>query len=188
MSALRALLLVTCSLVLGVGCSGGRDSSGSSSRPGGTIRGCGLEVRLPPGWDGYVTQLSPRDAITLRAATVGLPPPGGEEAHIAAEMHAGDAYLAIADIGPPPEGLASDAAWKLNPALPLSITRSDVQGPYEGGFPSGASLNAVLAHRALMMRIRFGSTPKASDIEQVNELLASLSVSRSLGVCSFNFE
>jgi hypothetical protein len=41
----------------------------------------------------------------------------------------------------------------------------------------------VLVDRALSIRIRFGASPHDGDLEQINRLLASLSVSRSRGVC-----
>jgi hypothetical protein len=147
------------------------------------IRGCGLALRLPAGWEGLAYQLSPKDAITLQAATVGLPPPGGAEDVIARQMHAGDAYVAIQDIGLPPRGLGNDPAWDVRPTLPLKVSSTDIGGPYEGGFVAGASLNDVLVDRALSIRIRFGASPHDGDLEQINRLLASLSVSRSRGVC-----
>ena len=186
MSALRALLLVACCLCLGIGCGGTDESSGTVSRPGGTIKGCGLELRLPAGWQGVIYQLSPKDAITLQAATVGLPPPGGAEDVIARQMHAGDAYIAIQDIGPPPPGLGDDPAWDVRPSLPLGVSSTVVGGPYVGGFESGASVNAVLADRAISIRIRFGASPHPGDLDQLNRLLASLSVSRSRGACSID--
>ena len=145
-----------------------------------------MEIRLPSGWEGVIYQLSPKDAITLQATTVRLTPPGGDVAYIARQMQAGDAYIAIQDIGPPPPGLGNDPAWDVRPALPLKVSSDDVAGPYEGGFESGANLNAVLAKRAISVRVRFAVAPKADDLERINRVLSSLSVSSSVGKCSFD--
>lgn len=158
----------------GAGC--GEGSSPGLVAGGTTVSGYGMTIALPPGWNGRIHRLSPQHAITLQAATVPLPTPGDDQVRIAARMKPTDAYLVIDDIGPPPPGLGREPVWQLDPGLPLTVSKAVFEGPWKGGFPSGTALGVVINDRALMIRIFFGSHPGESEIEEINVLLARLSV------------
>ena len=70
---MKALAVMLASLSLAfVGCG---TTDGQSTNTGGAkiVYGHGLRVSLPSGWTGRVFQRSPKDAITLEAATTQLP-------------------------------------------------------------------------------------------------------------------
>jgi hypothetical protein len=96
------------------------------------------------------------------------------------QLEPGDAYMIVVDIGSPPPLIERDKDWRVNPPLPLVMTRAALDGPYKSGFPSGASLNAVIENRALMIRVRFGSQPSEDQLVEVNEMLASLGVAPAM--------
>jgi hypothetical protein len=171
-----ALLLVLAATLVGAGCGGSGKSSPNLDVGGTTVSGYGMTIALPPGWSGRVYRLSPQYAITLQAATVPLPTPGDDQVTIAARMKPTDAYLVIDDIGPPPPGLGREPVWQLDPELPLTVSDDVFEGPWKGGFPSGTALAVVINDRSLMIRIFFGSHPREREIEEINALLATLSV------------
>ncbi len=155
------------------GCGGaGLAAAGEATR----ISAYGISLTLARGWEGRIYRLSPKSAVTVEAATAALPPPGSFVP--AKELDPDGAYLVIDDIGAPPPGLGREKAWELNPPLPIVIRTGDVQGPWEGGYPLGASRSVVVANRALMIRVRFGAASDDRRLAEVNELLASLVVDR----------
>jgi hypothetical protein len=139
-----------------------------------SVDGYGLSVALPEGWNGRVYRLSAADSITLEAANAALPTEG--EVLNADQLASGSAYIVVNDIGQPPPYLGRERSWQRDPSLPLAVTRTDVAGPYEGGFPAGANMSVVINNRPLMIRVRFDSQPTDADLEAVNDVLASLHV------------
>jgi hypothetical protein len=141
---------------------------------GTTVQGYGLRIVAPAGWEGNVTWPGPGYAITLAASTA-VP---SLEPGTPTRIGVGFAHVVIDDLGPPPEGIERDLDWVVDPDLPLVLTASDVLGPWTGGFHTGATLSIVLAGRALLIRVRFGAWPGEDELNEVNELLASLRVAR----------
>jgi len=156
------------------GC-GGTERQPAQAGQGKTVSGYGLRVNLPSGWTGRVFQPSPNDAIELEAATSPLLPRG--QFLTGDELGAGNAYVIIDDFGQARRGFVKRAnGWQVHPRLPLTLSRPDLRGPYEGGFPSGATLPVGIEGRALEIRIRFGSRPSVGQLGEVNDVLGSLSV------------
>jgi len=154
-----------------LGCGGATVAAGG----GEAVTGFGLSVKLPSDWTGRVFRLSPRYAITLEAASTKLPPEG--QVMTVDRLGARNSYVIINDFGRAPSAVVKHAnGWQLHPRLPLALGRSDLRGPYEGNFPSGATLPVAIAGRALEIRIRFGSRPGDGQLSTVNRLLAGLSV------------
>src|SRR6266480_4720678 len=164
-------------VVLGllVAACGGPSHDGAAAGRGSVVSGYGLRVALPAGWSGRVFRASAKSAVELEAATV--PPPPAGQFLTGDELGAGNAYVILDDLGKARRGFVSPRnGWETHPKLPLTLHRSDLHGPWEGGFPSGAALPVEIKHRALEFRIRFGSRPGVRILRQVNQLLGSLSV------------
>jgi hypothetical protein len=81
-----------------------------------------------------------------------------------------DAYVRIDDIGSPPGSPPEN--WGES-SLPLAVGPEDIQGPYEGGFPTGAGFSALVNGRALNIRADFAS----QSLEEVNRVLATFAAS-----------
>ena len=146
---------------LATGCSAAQ--SNDSRQPETTVQAYGLSISVPAGWEARVYRLSPQYAITLEAASVGLPPRG--QLMTGDRLRTGDAYIRIDDIGPP-------LVYEVR--LSISVDPEDIGGPYEGGFPAGG-FAAVIDDRDLMIRVRFGSQPDEREIDAVQRVLASFS-------------
>ena len=157
------MTLIPLAFVL-AGISGGSASgSKETQRSGTTVVAYGLSISVPDGWQARVYRLAPEDAITVEAASVDLPPPG--ELMTGERLGTDDAYIRIDDIGAPPEKWGESS-------LPLAIGPEDIQGPYEGGFPTGAGFSALINDRALNVRADFGSQ---RSLEATNNVLATFS-------------
>jgi hypothetical protein len=152
------------------GCQG----DGESVKSAKSVVGYGLSVSPPKGWSGRVLRPELEYAITLEATSGELPP--SAESVTGDFLGDDDAYVAVSDIGSPPSGIGREGSWTVDPDLPLAITSNDVLGPFQGGFAAGASLNVVIENRMLMISVRFGSWPGPDEIDEINDLLGSLTV------------
>ena len=170
----KTLILVLGSLAAGLAACGGSQPSDSGST---IVAGYGLRVELPPGWSGRVFRPSPKDAVSLEATSAALPPVN--QVMTIDGLTDEGAYVRVDDIGAPPPRIERSSVWLADPRLPLAVGHADLAGPYEGGFPSGTALNVVIHDRALMIRVRFGSQPSDDRLDDVNEVLASLSVAEA---------
>lgn len=170
----QVLLLLALAVTLaGCGTSMAASRHGSSGTAA-TVDGYGLSIALPDHWNGRIYRRSPSDAITLEAANAALPAEG--EVMTGERLGIGNTYIVVDDIGQEPRYLGREGSWQRDPALPLMMRRSDVAGPYEQGFPAGAAISVVIHERPLMIRVRFGSQPSSADLDAVNDVLASMSV------------
>jgi hypothetical protein len=155
---------------IGVACAailGGAAAPGESAQPTSTVQGYGLSIVLPENWEGRVNQASPDDAITLEASTAPLPPLG--EVMTGDRLGPDDAYIVVNDIG---------TLGVFEARTGITIDPQDITGPYEGGFPAGTAFAAAVSTRDLMIRVFFGSSPDAGELEAVNEILATFSAAR----------
>jgi hypothetical protein len=158
------MTLILVGVVLAATSGGPAGGSKEIHRFGTTVEAYGLSISVPDGWQARIYRLAPDDAITLEAASVDLPPRG--EMMTGERLGPDDAYIRIDDIGPPPN-------WGGESSLPLSIGPEDIQGPYEGGFPTGAGFSALINHRALNIRADFAT----QRLEEVNRVLATFAAS-----------
>jgi len=143
---------------------GGAAAPSESAQPTTTVQGYGLSIVLPESWEGRVNRASPDDAIALEASTVPLPPLG--EVMTGDRLGSDDAYILVNDIG---------TLGVFDARLRITIDPRDIAGPWQGGFPAGASFAASVNDRDLMIWVRFGSSPNPGDLEAVNEILATFS-------------
>jgi hypothetical protein len=116
---IRALLLLCALAASGCGAAE-RDAGPSSGQPMTTVRGHGLRVDLPVGWQGEVVRPAPPGALTLRAANFPLPAATdvGQQAQRA--MTARDVLITLSYYG-----RAKDDSRVEQGTLPLAIARAD---------------------------------------------------------------
>lgn len=177
----RGLLVAAASATLALGmlalfiavAAGSSDSDRAN-----VIDGFGLTMQLPEGWDGRVYQRSPRDAVTVEAASVTLAPKADDSfQQTEASMGASDAFIWLSDIGSPPSQPGREPTWK-KASLPITISASDVHRYVEGhSLPANVARPVLINGRPITLYVGFGSWPNDAMIEQVNKVLASLSVS-----------
>lgn len=142
------------------------------------ISGFGIRMQLPKSWDGRVYRRSPRDAVTLEAASVPLAPRADDSfQETEKRMGAGDAYIWLSDIGSPPPYIGREPGWQMA-SLPIKIDASDLHRYVEGhSLPANAVRPFVINDRAITLYVGFGSWPNEAVIQEINSVLASLSIS-----------
>ena len=141
------------------------------------VSGHGLAMEFPSGWDARIYRQSPDHAVTVEGASVPLEPiadhaPQRTERRLDSE----DLYVRLTDIGSPPAHLGSEPGWKR--ASAIRLTPSNVHRYVEGhSVPASAVGAFALGDHAIMVYVGFGSRPTDADLEDVNRILGTLSIS-----------
>lgn len=163
------------------------DPSRIAAPPGGLLRMGGIEVELPPGWDGQIRYVPGRSRPVIHLASFSLPKNDDLLATNArARLQEDDVLIGLAEaepIGPWPGYRKA--------SLPMSLTERDFMDPFDVAHdaPPQASdipdLHAfarrrfIAASRHIDMWVEFGQTPAPEElVAQVNLVLGTIQIGR----------
>ena len=142
--------------------------------PGGQLSAYGFTIRLPPGWDGRLTQVARGGTIVLEAATVEIAE-DATRSQIHDSMAPEDIYLSVMDTQLEPRNVAADPSW--SNATAIAFASVDISPIFQNvTLPAYAAKFVVIAGRPLMAYIGFGRTPTDSDLDSANLVLGGLRV------------
>lgn len=147
------------------------------------LRGAGVAVDLPPGWEGTIgrrAELAPQGGVSVRQPTVGhfanFPLPahrddfGAETVDI---MRAGDVFVVLFEYGPESAGKALFAEQGVPRITAADFDRNALQHSVPGR--SGLQRFFTLHGRPFCVYVVVGShIDRADSVEAVNALLGSL--------------
>ena len=169
----RSLSLALLVLGLLVGGCGAENAGERDREPTKVVRGYGLRIELPPGWQGEIVQPERPGALTLRAANFPLPSATelGQEAQRAMGEH--DVLITLVYYGRLPD------VSGLRPAsLPLKIERADFAS-FEGFSRPVATNGFTFDDGAFQLWAVFrDGTPSDEVLAEANSVLATIAFQR----------